>query len=87
MLAGWLRSLQEEYTLETMEYGVGTFVYRTRRPFLRKRSVIRDVALSASFLKTCSMTLPPDVHIDKFAQVKLCHPNRIQLRRERGDDK
>lgn len=31
--AGWVRELQGEHTLETEEYGISSFVYRTPQPF------------------------------------------------------
>lgn len=34
---GWVRELQKEHTPETEEYGISSFVYRRRRPFMPQR--------------------------------------------------
>lgn len=37
MAPGWLQSLQEKHVPETVEYGIGSFIYRRRRPFHPER--------------------------------------------------
>lgn len=35
--AGWIQELQQEHTPETEEYGIGSFVFKTNRPFHPQR--------------------------------------------------
>lgn len=52
--AGWLQSLQDAtpHTPETLEYGIGSFVYRSRRPF--------DPEMLYAFMNTYFFLQEPD---------------------------
>jgi G3E family GTPase len=62
--AGWLKSLSEEVNPETEEYGIGTFIYRARRPFAPARlwELIRSVFV---VIQTEYEEVGDDIEVDK----------------------
>ncbi|KAI3656995.1 hypothetical protein MP638_004789 [Amoeboaphelidium occidentale] len=61
MSPGWLLSLKETHTPETIEYGISSFVYKARKPFHPQR--LFDMIISSFFLsEQPGMTMPEDDH-------------------------
>ena len=48
--AGWIRELENEHVPETEEYGIGSFVFRSKKPFHQER-----------FLKFATERFPPSI--------------------------
>lgn len=60
--AGWLQSLREELKPESLEYGVGSFVFRAERPFHPQR--LHAMLCDNFMLEEYGMDAPDDIDAD-----------------------